>query len=105
MASTDKKVACVARGKNVAHPGAVSLLVWSGIELAHSLGLCFDFDGGIANDVRYRFLVAFGGEVENRFDVVRSTVNYRVLHTLRRIPRAPMRKIAVLAYAAPFWAK
>ena len=85
------------RDKNVAHPGAVSLLVWSGIELAHALGLCFDFDGGIANDARYRFMVAFGGEVENRFDVVRSTANYRVQHTLRRIPRALMRKIAVLA--------
>ena len=85
------------RDKNVAHPGAVSLLVWSGIELAHALGRCFDFDGGIANDARYRFMVAFGGEVENRFDVVRSTANYRVQHTLRRIPRALMRKIAVLA--------
>ncbi|MGH6709950.1 MAG: GNAT family N-acetyltransferase [Bradyrhizobium sp.] len=85
------------RDKNLAHPGAVSLLVWSGIELAHSLGRCFDFDGGIANNARYRFMVAFGGEVENRFDVVRSTANYRVQHTLRRIPRALMRKIAVLA--------
>ncbi len=36
------------RDRNVAHPGAVSLLLWTGIELAHSLGLCFDFDGGIA---------------------------------------------------------
>ena len=85
------------RDKNVAHPGAVSLLVWSGIELAHALGRCFDFDSSIANDARYRFMVAFGGEVENRFDVVRSTANYRVQHTLRRIPRALMRKIAVLA--------
>lgn len=85
------------RDKNMAHPGAVSLLVWNGIEMAHSLGRCFDFDGGIANEARYRFMVAFGGEVENRFDVVRSTANYRVQHTLRRIPRALMRRIAVLA--------
>ena len=26
-------------------------------------------------------MVAFGGEVANRFDVVRSTANYRVQHT------------------------
>ena len=82
------------RDKNLAHPGAVSLLLWSGIELAHSLGLCFDFDGGIANDARYRFMVAFGGEVANRFDVVRSTANYRVQHTIRKIPRALMRRMS-----------
>jgi hypothetical protein len=89
------------RDKNVAHPGAVSLLIWSGIELAHSLGRCFDFDGGIANSARCRFMVAFGGEVENRFDVVRSTTNYRIQNILRRIPRALMRKIAVLAGSGP----
>jgi hypothetical protein len=82
------------RDKNVAHPGAVSLLLWTGIELAHSLGLCFDFDGGIANDARYRFMVAFGGEVANRFDVVRSTAHYRVQHTIRRIPGAVMRRMS-----------
>jgi hypothetical protein len=82
------------RDRNVAHPGAVSLLLWSGIELAHSLGLWFDFDGGINNDARYRFIVAFGGEVANRFDVARSTANYRVQHTIRRIPRALMRRIS-----------
>lgn len=82
------------RDKNVAHPGAVSLLLWTGIELAHSLGRWFDFDGGIANDARYRFMVAFGGELANRFDVVRSTANYRVQHTIRRIPRALMRRLS-----------
>ena len=82
------------RDRNMAHPGAVSLLLWSGIELAHSLGLWFDFDGGINNEARYRFIVAFGGEVANRFDVVRSTANYRVQHTIRKIPRALMRRIS-----------
>ena len=82
------------RDRQVAHPGAVSLLLWTGIELAHSLGLRFDFDGGIDNDARYRFVVAFGGELANRFDVVRSTANYRVRHTIRRIPRALMRRIS-----------
>lgn len=90
------------RDKNVAHPGAVSLLLWSGIELAHSLGLCFDFDGGIDNDARYRFVVAFGGEVANRFDVARSTANYRVQRTIRRIPRALMRRISPRGAMAQF---
>jgi hypothetical protein len=90
------------RDKNLAHPGAVSLLLWSGIELAHSLGLSFDFDGGIANDARYRFMVAFGGEVANRFDVVRSTANYRVQHTIRKIPRALMRRISARNGMAQF---
>ena len=35
------------RDKDVAHLGAVSLLLWTGIELANSRELCFDFDGGI----------------------------------------------------------
>lgn len=82
------------RDREVAHPGAVSLLLWTGIELAHSLGLWFDFDGGIDNDARYRFVVAFGGELANRFDVMRSTANYRVRHTIRKIPRALMRRIS-----------
>ncbi len=58
-------------------------MLWNGIELAHSLGRWFDFDGGIVNDARYRFMVAFGGEVANRFYLVRSTANYRVQHTIR----------------------
>lgn len=82
------------RDRHVAHPGAVSLLLWAGIELAHSLGRWFDFDGGIASDARYRFMVAFGGELANRFDVTRSTAHYRVQHTIRRIPRALMRRIS-----------
>jgi hypothetical protein len=82
------------RNRELAHPGAVSLLLWTGIELAHSLGRWFDFDGGIDNDARYRFVVAFGGELANRFDVVRSTANYRVRHTIRKIPRALMRRIS-----------
>ena len=54
------------RKKNLAHAGAVSLLLWSGIELAHSRGLWFDFDAGLAKVSRYKFLVSFGGEIANR---------------------------------------
>jgi hypothetical protein len=35
------------RRKDVAHEGAVSLLLWFGIEFAHSRGIWLDFDGGI----------------------------------------------------------
>jgi hypothetical protein len=41
-----------ARDRKEAHLGAVSLLLWTGIESAHSYGLCFDFVGG-SNDARY----------------------------------------------------
>ncbi len=81
------------RDKGVAHLGAVSLLLWTGIELANSRNLCFDFDGGITDDARYKFKVAFGGELANRFDVVRSTARYQIQRTIRRIPRAIMRRI------------
>ncbi len=85
------------RDKGVAHLGAVSLLLWSGIEFANSRNLCFDFDGGITDDARYKFKVAFGGELANRFDVVRSTARYQVQRTIRRIPRAILRRISVRA--------
>jgi len=62
------------RNRKLAHLGAVSLLLWEGIELAHSQGLCFDFDGGLFTDQKYKFMVAFGGEVENRFDIVHSSL-------------------------------
>ncbi len=47
-------------------------------------------------------MVAFGGEVANRFDVVRSTANYRVQHTIRKIPRALMRRISARNGMAQF---
>ena len=84
------------RDKGVAHLGAVSLLLWTGIELAHSRGLRFDFDGGIANNARYKFMVAFGGELANRFDIARSTARYQVQHTIRKLPRAIMRRLSAL---------
>ena len=85
------------RDRNVAHLGAVSLLLWTGIELANSNGLCFDFDGGITDDAGYKFKVAFGGELANRFDVVRSTARYRIQRTIRKIPRAIMRRMSLRA--------
>jgi hypothetical protein len=85
------------RDKNVAHLGAVSLLLWTGIEFAHARQLCFDFDGGIDDDARYKFKVAFGGKLANRFDVVRSTARYQLQRTIRKIPRAIARRISARA--------
>jgi hypothetical protein len=34
------------RNRDQAHLGAVSLLLWTGIKLAHLRGLWLDFDGG-----------------------------------------------------------
>lgn len=82
------------RDKHVAHLGAVSLLLWKGIELAHASGRQFDFDGGINDDAGYRFKVAFGGELAHRFDVVRTTARYRIQRMIRKIPRAVMRRIS-----------
>jgi hypothetical protein len=85
------------RRRDVAHNGAVSLLLWSGIELAQSRGLRFDFDGGVMKPSRYDFLNAFGGTLANRFDISRSTPLFRVQHALRRIPQALVRKVAKLS--------
>jgi hypothetical protein len=82
------------RDRNVAHLGAVSLLLWSGIELAHERGLQFDFDGGIENEARYKFVVAFGGELANRFDVSRSTMRYQLRQRIRRAPQALLRRLS-----------
>jgi hypothetical protein len=81
------------RKRGLAQPGAVSLLLWTGIELTHSRGLWLDFDGGLTKRGRYKFLVAFGGEIANRFEVQRSTQLYQLQHTIRRIPGAIMRRL------------
>ncbi|WP_240536867.1 GNAT family N-acetyltransferase [Bradyrhizobium elkanii] len=88
------------RDRSIAHPGSVSLLLWSGIELAHERGLHFDFDGGIENEARYKFVVAFGGELANRFDVSRSTIRYRLYRQLRRVPQALLRRLSAGAAAS-----
>jgi hypothetical protein len=83
--------------KKDAHAGAVSLLLWTGIELAHSRGLWFDFDAGLAKLSRYKFLVSFGGEIANRYEATRSTRIYRVHHGLRRIRRAVAHRLPIVS--------
>ena len=82
------------RKKGVAHLGAVSLLLWTGIELANARGIWFDFDGGLTKASRYKFLLSFGGKIANRFEVTRSTHFYRAQNTIRRIPRAIKRRLS-----------
>lgn len=48
------------RDRATAEAGAVSLLLWSAIEMAHDLGLVFDFDG-VTTESRFKFMAAFGG--------------------------------------------
>jgi hypothetical protein len=81
------------RNRDQAHLGAVSLLLWTGIKLAHSRGLWLDFDGGLIKHGRYKFLVAFGGQVANRFEVMRSTSLYQIRRNICRIPRAIRRRL------------
>jgi len=66
------------RNKDIAHAGAASLLVWSGLELAHERGLYFDFDSDITTDRRHQFSVAFGGESAHRYLISRSTAPYKL---------------------------
>ncbi len=85
------------RDKNIAHLGAVSLLLWTGIEFANARQLCLDFDGGINDAACYKFKVAFGGKLANRFDVARSTARYQLQRTIRKIPGAIARRISARA--------
>lgn len=74
------------RDKGMAHVGAVSLLVWAGIELAHKLRLTFDFDG-ITNSARFQFMAGFGSGFSNRYTVRRESAIYKTQEHLRSIAR------------------
>lgn len=58
-----------------AHAGAVSALVWAGMQHARELGLTFDFDG-VTSQSRYQFMVAFGGRPATRFIVTKRALLY-----------------------------
>ncbi len=75
------------RDKKAADIGAVSLLIWAGIEHAQKLGLSFDFDG-ITNDARFQFMAGFGGEIASRYSVTRTTALFEAQHRLRNVARA-----------------
>jgi hypothetical protein len=75
------------RDRQIADSGAVSLLIWSGMELAREKGLSFDFDG-ITSDARFDFMAGFGGEIATRFNVSRTTKLYEAQKGLRNVARA-----------------
>jgi len=70
------------RDQAIAHTGAVSALVWAGMQQAHRLGLIFDFDG-ITSASRYQFMVAFGGKPATRFVVAKGAPLYMAQHGVR----------------------
>jgi len=63
------------RNQSIAHAGAVSALVWAGMQHAHSLGLTFDFDG-VTSQSRYQFMVGFGGKPATRFILSKGALLY-----------------------------
>ena len=75
------------RDKKVADIGAVSLLLWHGIELAQKRGLKFDFDG-ITNDARFQFMAGFGGEIVCRYNISRTTAMFEAQTRLRNVARS-----------------
>lgn len=85
------------RDKRVAHAGAVSLLLWTGIEFAHGKGLHFDFDGGLEEESRFKFMQAFGGDLANRYEVRRTTAAFQAQRQVRRILRAVVRRITAIS--------
>lgn len=75
------------RDRRAADIGAVSLLIWSGIEIAQKMGLWFDFDG-ITSDSRFQFMAGFGGELASRYNVSRTTALFGAQNQLRNVARA-----------------
>jgi hypothetical protein len=72
------------RNETVAHAGAVSQLLWIGMQHAHRLGLTFDFDG-ITSEARYQFLVGFGGQSATRFIVSKGLFLYEMQAGARKL--------------------
>lgn len=72
------------RAPDEADSGAVSLLIWSGMKKAHTLGLSFDLDGistaGIA-----RFYTGFGGQITTRLIATSGRPMYNALYRARRL--------------------
>ncbi len=74
------------RDREHAALGAVSLLVWRGIEEAMTRQLRFDFDG-VSSVSRLRFLQSFGGRLASRIVVSRGSAAFEARMLLRRIRR------------------
>ncbi len=75
------------RDKCVADTGAVSLLIWEGIEIARKREITFDFDG-VMTEQRYKFMAAFGGHHAARYLVSRTTPRFEKQRQLRGLARS-----------------
>jgi hypothetical protein len=63
------------RDAGVPDNGAVSLLIWHGLQEAGRRGLTFDFDG-IASEGATRFFAGFGAEIRPRYAVYRMSPSF-----------------------------
>jgi Acetyltransferase (GNAT) domain len=71
------------RAKNADDNGSISLLIWSALKEAHRRGFIFDFDGVVTSGIA-RFYCGFGGRIQSRTIVERSTLAYRTLRYVKR---------------------
>lgn len=70
------------RNRESAELGAVSLLVWQGIQDAQERGLRFDFDG-VTNQQRLQFMLGFGGTIARRTIVEKGSLLFDARRHLR----------------------
>ncbi len=85
------------RNRGIAHPGAVSTLIWAGMRHARELGLTFDFDG-VTSQSRYQFMVGFGGRPATRFIVTKGALLYDAHISARDFKNRVIGKSAVGFY-------
>ncbi|WP_428377004.1 GNAT family N-acetyltransferase [Lichenicoccus sp.] len=71
-----------------AHSGAVSLLLWQGMQDAAAAGRVFDFDG-VATPGIAKFLSGFGGTLQSRMTVSRTAMTFRVRRFLTERAHVP----------------
>jgi hypothetical protein len=81
------------RDQSVAHAGAVSQLLWAGMQHAHALGLTFDFDG-VTSQSRYQFMVGFGGQPATRFILSKGAFLYDAQASARAFSSRLMGRVA-----------
>ncbi len=71
-----------------AHSGAVSLLLWQGMQEAAAAGRVFDFDG-VATPGIAKFLSGFGGTLHSRMTVSKTDMTFRVRRFLTERAHVP----------------
>jgi hypothetical protein len=74
------------RDANVPDNGAVSLLIWEGIQEASRRGLVFDFDG-IASEGAARFFAGFGAVIRPRYAIYRMSPSFAATRSLAAMAR------------------